>query len=92
MTMTNALHVIVHGRVQGVGFRFSAQARARALGLTGWVRNCDDGTVETLAQGPRDALDAYLDWLRSGPPFAHVTHLDTEQRAYDPGHATFDVR
>ncbi|MCS7062131.1 MAG: acylphosphatase [Anaerolineae bacterium] len=66
------LHAIVEGIVQGVNFRQSAAHQARALGLTGWIMNRIDGSVETIAEGPRNALEAYLDWLRRGPPAAVV--------------------
>lgn len=66
----SCLHAVVHGRVQGVFFRASTQKKARALGLTGWVRNLPDGTVEVLAVGPRPALEALLAWLHEGPPLA----------------------
>ncbi|WP_294946794.1 acylphosphatase [Sulfurivirga sp.] len=72
----NCLRAIIHGRVQGVFFRASTQKKARALGLTGWVRNLPDGTVEVLAVGPRPALEALLDWLHEGPPLARVERVD----------------
>jgi acylphosphatase len=61
--------VWVRGRVQGVGFRWWTRCRARELGLVGWARNLDDGRVEILAQGPRDACDQLLNVLSlPGPP------------------------
>jgi len=66
------LHVVVRGRVQGVGFRYFVLKRARALGLTGHVRNRPDGTVEAEAEGPRSALEAWLEQLRDGPAGARV--------------------
>jgi acylphosphatase len=56
----------VHGRVQGVGFRWWTRARARELGLTGYARNINDGRVEVVAEGPRNACATLLDLLRSG--------------------------
>lgn len=56
----------VHGRVQGVGFRWWTRARARELGLTGYARNLNDGRVEVVAEGPPKACTALLDLLRSG--------------------------
>lgn len=67
---------VVSGRVQGVFFRKSAQARALELELTGWVRNLSDGRVESLACGPKNLTDAYLDWLKSGPTLAKVTEVE----------------
>jgi acylphosphatase len=72
---TERLHARVRGRVQGVSFRFYTRDQATALGLTGWVSNCDDGSVEVVAEGPRPALDRLLVWLRHGPPSARVDDL-----------------
>jgi len=67
-----AIHVIVEGEVQGVGFRYSAMREARALGLTGWVRNAEDGSVEVWAEGEESALDEFSLWLEHGPDYARV--------------------
>jgi acylphosphatase len=73
------LHATIHGRVQGVSFRYYTRMQAQMLGITGWVRNLPDGkTVETLAFGSREALDQFLEWLHQGPSGAKVTHIDTE--------------
>ena len=79
-TATECLHAIVHGRVQGVNFRYYTLLQAQALQLTGWVRNRPDGTVEVTAEGPRAALDDLLDYLRHGPSHAHVDRVDAEWR------------
>ena len=71
-----AKHVVVHGTVQGVGFRWFARVEATRLGITGWIRNRDDGTVETAIEGADDAVQAMLDWLRVGPPQASVLGVD----------------
>jgi acylphosphatase len=68
----------VRGRVQGVNFRYYTQATARQLGVTGWVRNQDDGAVEVTAEGTRAQLDKLLGFLRRGPPAARVTGVDVE--------------
>ena len=70
-------HLRVHGRVQGVSFRLSAQECALALGLTGWVRNLADGSVEALAEGPSAKLTEWVDWCRHGPTAARVQTLET---------------
>lgn len=70
-----------HGRVQGVGFRFAAARRAAELGLAGWVRNDDDGSVETVAEGPPAVLDAFVAWLHRGPRGAHVTRVEAAREA-----------
>lgn len=67
--------VIVQGRVQGVWFRQSTLAQAQALGLAGTVRNLPDGSVEAAFEGPTWAVDAALDWCRTGPPHAVVQEL-----------------
>ncbi|MFD1803057.1 acylphosphatase [Mixta tenebrionis] len=69
----------VHGLVQGVGFRYSTQAQARQLGLTGYARNMDDGSVEVLACGESDRLEQLLAWLQAGGPrSARVDRVLTE--------------
>ncbi|MFA6507624.1 MAG: acylphosphatase [Treponemataceae bacterium] len=62
----------VEGRVQGVGFRWSAIEEARRLHLSGWIRNADDGSVETYFEGSEAAVDAFIAWLRKGPGGARV--------------------
>ncbi len=67
--------VIVEGFVQGVGYRHFAWRTARRLGISGWVRNREDRTVEALVSGPPDAVEAMLAELRRGPPGARVRNL-----------------
>jgi len=76
------LFVAVRGRVQGVGYRWFVRERARALGLTGWVRNRQDGSVEVLAIGTDSALEQLRGLLRSGPSGARVS--DVEEQATEP--------
>ena len=66
----------ITGRVQGVAFRAATLQMAQRLHLTGWVRNRDDGRVETLASGNIAALDAFRAWLHQGPPYARVSEVD----------------
>ena len=70
---------IVHGRVQGVFFRDTARQKARKLGLSGWVRNCADGTVEAVLEGDPHAVQEMLQELRSGPPRARVDRVDVTE-------------
>jgi len=62
----------VTGRVQGVSFRYHTVRQAERLGLTGWVRNQEDGSVRLEAQGPQEAVEELLAWLQHGPPAARV--------------------
>ncbi|MDR3160599.1 MAG: acylphosphatase, partial [Spirochaetaceae bacterium] len=75
-----AVYALVEGRVQGVGFRYSAYREAQRLGLTGWVRNTGSGAVEALAEGTSPQLEAFLSWLRRGPPQARVDSVRYEFR------------
>ena len=74
-----ARRLSIHGRVQGVGFRESMVAAARAAGVAGWVRNCDDGSVEALVQGEPAAVEAIVAWARQGPPLARVVAVDIDE-------------
>lgn len=69
-------HLRVTGRVQGVYFRVSTQAEAQRLGLVGWVRNRRDGTVEAVAEGPVEQVEAFLVWVHEGPPAAKVDGVE----------------
>lgn len=69
------IRAIVYGLVQGVGFRYHTQQTAQGLELTGYVRNLADGTVEIMAAGSAEALDALLAWANQGPAGARVTRL-----------------
>jgi acylphosphatase len=68
-------HFVIAGRVQGVGYRMYAREEADRLELTGWVRNCPDGTVEIEAEGEEEALEEFLRWCRRGPSHAYVTRI-----------------
>ena len=74
-------HLTVKGRVQGVGFRWFATETARTLGLAGWVRNRQDGTVEVEAEGAADTLDEFERCLRNGNPAATVDEIETKPAA-----------
>jgi len=84
-------HVLVSGRVQGVGFRWHARAKAEELGLAGWVRNLPDGRVEALVEGEAPAVEAMLAWLARGPSAARVTGVQVVERASE-GLTSFEQR
>ena len=89
---SSAFFALVEGRVQGVGFRYSACAEARRLGLTGWVKNTQDGDVEVFAEGPRKQLDALLQWLHHGPPGARVDSVRCDRRSPLGVYRDFSIR
>ena len=68
--------LLIHGRVQGVWFRESMRREAERLGVTGWVRNTPDGSVEAVVQGPDAAVDTLIAWARIGPPQARVARIE----------------
>ena len=70
--------LVIHGRVQGVGFRASLAWEAQAQGVTGWVRNRRDGTVEAMICGSDEAVAAMIAWTRRGPPGARVDRVEVE--------------
>lgn len=72
------VRIKVNGRVQGVFFRAHTQEKAASLGLTGWVRNTENGGVEALAEGDKKSLEALLLWCHKGPPSAKVNSVDVE--------------
>ena len=80
----------IHGRVQGVWFRESMRIEAERLGVTGWVRNRMDGSVEAIVQGSREAVEAITRWSRRGPEAAQVTGVDVSEAAGD--YARFEKR
>lgn len=71
------LYLTVTGRVQGVGYRWFVRQLAASLGLAGWVRNRDDGSVEAEAEGSREALDEFVARLKTGNPAARVDSIET---------------
>ncbi len=73
--MSVTRRIVIEGRVQGVGFRWSLKEKAGELGLDGWVRNCNDGSVEALVSGPAEAVDALTAWAHRGPPHARVDRV-----------------
>jgi acylphosphatase len=76
--MKSRIHIFVFGMVQGVFFRANTADTARHLGITGWVRNVPDGTVEVVAEGEKEALERLLEWCKKGPSAAEVSKLDFE--------------
>lgn len=90
--MARRLHVYISGRVQGVGFRDATRRKAQKLGLTGWVRNLDDGRVEAEFEGDRDDLVSILDWCQKGPVLGRVQSVDSDWRDDVNGYDGFEIR
>jgi DNA ligase D-like protein (predicted 3'-phosphoesterase) len=88
---SRAIRAAIAGTVQGVGFREATRRRARELGLTGWVRNGDDGTVAVHAEGPSATIDALVSFLREGPPGAAVVNVSVDDVRVE-GHEQFAIR
>ena len=85
-------HVFVTGKVQGVGFRWSALSRASELGLTGWVRNLSDRSVELCFQGEQGAVNDMEDWCRAGPLRSRVTGISVSEGVPVEGETGFEIR
>jgi acylphosphatase len=82
--------LLIRGRVQGVGFRYAAVGAATRLGITGWVRNRADGSVEAIIQGTPEAVEAMIAWARRGPGAAVVESVDVSEA--EGSFASFEAR
>jgi len=89
--MMTRVSVIVRGRVQGVAFRHYTCQQALELGVSGWVRNRPDGAVEGLFEGDDAAVDALVEWCRSGPPAARVESVDIHRCNYSGEFDSFTI-
>lgn len=90
---TKRYHLLVSGRVQGVGYRYFARDAARALGLGGWVRNVRGGGVEVEVEGEREVIDRFIEGLRQGPPLSRVLGVEVqEMEAVGTGGEEFFIR
>ena len=92
MTDLASVRLIVHGYVQGVYFRDFTSRQAIELGLTGYVRNLSEGTVEVQAEGERKQLEKLISHLKVGPPAAKVTKVVTNWSEYTGRYSSFSVR
>lgn len=86
------VEIVVKGRVQGVGYRAFVRRQAHVHGLMGWVRNESDGSVCVVAQGPRDAIEAFVDALHRGPAAARVDTVHTHWDDVDGALDGFEIR
>lgn len=84
-------HVIVSGRVQGVFYRAETQKAARQHGVTGWVKNRPEGTVEAVFEGDENKVAAMIEWCKTGSPQAKVDAVDTDWEAFSGEFSNFEV-
>jgi acylphosphatase len=89
--MERAVRCVAHGRVQGVGFRFFVRQEAAALGVSGWVRNCADGTVEFHVEGPEGLLKDLVAAVRKGPTFGRVDELSEDWTEPSGRYTSFEI-
>ncbi|KAI1200609.1 acylphosphatase [Nemania serpens] len=90
--MSQRIHFLVHGRVQGVFFRNFTQKEANKLGVTGWCSNTDNEKVVGEAQGSPEAIKQFLNAIDQGPPHARVVKLDKEDRELVEDETQFEIR
>jgi len=84
-------HLLISGRVQGVGYRVSAYEKGQQLGLTGWVRNRADGRVEMQIQGEQAQLQQMIEWADNGPRFAEVKNIELLEQAISDEFNDFQI-
>jgi acylphosphatase len=86
------VYLRIEGRVQGVYFRASTVAQARRLSVTGWVKNCRDGSVEAVAEGEPAEIEELIAWCRQGPPGAHVTLVEVRYESSQDEFHGFSIK
>jgi acylphosphatase len=90
--MLGRCHVLVSGRVQGVFFRQETKEKAKRLGLTGWVRNTEEGKVEAVFEGEKEKIEKILEWMKEGPPLARVEEVKTKWEGFKGEFESFEIR
>ena len=91
MITNERAHVVISGRVQGVFFRAETQRAAQRLGVTGWVRNRPEGTVEAMFEGPSQAVHQAVDWCWKGSPGAKVSDVQIEWQEFTGEFQKFSI-
>ncbi len=89
--MLRSYKIVVRGKVQGVGYRFNAQAKAHQLDLTGFVKNQHDGSVLIADEGKEENIHAFIEWCYVGPRWSDVTEVASEEQEYK-GYHTFEIK
>lgn len=90
--MLTRKHVQFFGRVQGVFFRANTQRKAQELGITGWVRNADDGSVEAIFEGDDKTVSTVIEWCSNSIPHADVTDVKITKHNYGGEFREFEIR
>ncbi|MEW5895903.1 MAG: acylphosphatase [Candidatus Omnitrophota bacterium] len=85
------VHVLIAGIVQGVFFRSFMKEKAQELGVKGWVKNRVDGTLESVMEGKKDAVDELISWCRKGPPMADVDYIHLEREDFRDEFKSFNI-
>ena len=85
------VRAIIHGRVQGVFFRMETRKAAQRIGVFGWVKNKEDGTVEALFEGEKERVDSVLEWCRKGPPLSEVEKVSLSREEFTGNYNSFDI-
>jgi len=91
MNETIRAHVTIQGRVQGVFFRVETRRAARGYGVSGWVQNLPDGSVEAVMEGTRRQVEQLVDWCRKGPPHARVDKMDVRWKSATGEFHSFNI-
>lgn len=87
----NSIHLYISGKVQGVNFRYFTKQKADVLGVTGWIKNLDDGRVEIMAAGKQDKLNQLIEWCKQGPSPAHVTGVELKWQDVTNKYSDFTI-
>ena len=75
------MHLLIKGKVQGVFYRATAKTVAKTIGVTGWIKNTDEGYVEAIVAGTDSQLQKFIDWCRQGPSGAIITNVSVKEIA-----------
>jgi len=92
LIMKARAHVFVLGRVQGVFFRENTRIKAQELGITGWVKNLEDGRVEVVIEGEKEKVEKLVEWLHQGPSLARVEDLEIKWEDYRGEFNSFEIK
>ncbi|MFC1663573.1 acylphosphatase [Patescibacteria group bacterium] len=85
-------HIFVIGKVQGVFFRLNTEERAKKLGITGWIKNLEDGRIEAIFEGKKESVEKIIKWTKMGPLTAKVNKADIKWQEYKDEFKDFEIR